>query len=102
MEVKNMSFNIEKLARDFSDVLQKWLTPEQMEEVNKRNAAETSPGVCHSHDFCDANEAMLEAYAKQMCPDEMGTPESLSAWDAAWHLARQHEFNPLNIRNTFY
>ncbi len=32
-----------------------------MAEINDRNAAEEDANICHSHDFCDANEYMNEA-----------------------------------------
>jgi hypothetical protein len=32
--------------------------------VRALNAAEPSLSVCHSHDFCDTDEAMREAFAR--------------------------------------
>lgn len=45
----------EALALEFSQGLHSYLTEEQLAEVVRLNLAETSPGICHSHDFCDAN-----------------------------------------------
>lgn len=53
--------NTEILAREFSATLREWLRPDELAEVVKRNKAETNNYICHSHDFCDANMAMLEA-----------------------------------------
>ena len=54
-------FLITQAAINFSNILRRWLTPEQMAQVIERNMAR-HPGVCHSHDFCDANMAMDEAW----------------------------------------
>jgi len=57
-----------ELGAAFVWVLQDWLTIPQWDEMLKLNAT-AALGVCHSHDFCDANMAMLEAYA-----DLLGVP----------------------------
>jgi hypothetical protein len=51
-----------QLAEAFVAVLREWLTPEQFDEVCRRNAVQTDRLVCHSHDFCDANMAMYAAF----------------------------------------
>lgn len=56
------------LGAAFIWVLQDWLTIPEWDEMLKLNAT-AAPSVCHSHDFCDANMAMLEAYA-----DILGIP----------------------------
>lgn len=65
-----------------------------MRELIKRNKART-PGICHSHDFCDANMAMLEAWTEltgQECVD--GEDEAACrAWNAAWDRAIETEFS---------
>lgn len=47
------------LKKAFRSILREWLTPEQIAEVNRLNTEDSD--CCHSHDFCDANEAMIEA-----------------------------------------
>ena len=49
-------------------------------EVGRRNAVETEQGVCHTHDFCDANEVMLDAGHSLGLFNE-GLPESDAARD---------------------
>jgi hypothetical protein len=78
------------LARYFGEVIRQWLTPEEMASVIARNAVETDPHVCHSHDFCDANMAMLRAMApEQFAPDD---EEQTARINAAWDIARKGEF----------
>ena len=80
------------LAAEFCAVLRSWLTPEQMEEVVRRNRVETHVGICHSHDFCDANEALLQAARNLgILPqiediDERCLVEDI--WDEAWNRAK--------------
>jgi hypothetical protein len=50
-----------RLSQEFSKTLNSWLSPDQIREVNRRNQTEEYEGVCASHDFCDANEAMAQA-----------------------------------------
>jgi hypothetical protein len=52
--------NAVELAKEFSAELRRTLTADEMDEVNRLNADEANPGVCHSHDFCDANQVMLD------------------------------------------
>jgi hypothetical protein len=50
-----------ELAQAFSRELRAELTADEIAQVIALNATETSPDVCHSHDFCDANMTMLRA-----------------------------------------
>jgi hypothetical protein len=52
----------------------------------ERNAAEGSTGVCHSHDFCDANMIMAAAFAEVglEIPAADADPE---LWNSAWEIA---------------
>lgn len=78
------------LADRFVVILRTWLTPEEIAEVRKRNATETSPHVCHSHDFCDANMAMDEAWGSFMQAHIDGDDESQAKlWNDAWDIARE-------------
>ena len=89
--------NEAKLAMKFSEILRDDLTEEQMDLVNERNAAEPrdSPRVCHSHDFCDANEVMADALELMGVPEFR--PEVSELVNAAWNLARESEFDAEKI-----
>ena len=84
---------IESLAREFIEQLRADLTDEQIAEIVARNKAEQNPNVCHSHDFCDANEYMLEAFQETFpgkAWHELDTTDG--RWSAAWDLAKKWEF----------
>lgn len=49
-------------ARVFSVLIQNTVSDDNdMIEIISRNHRETDPKVCHSHDFCDANDVMAQA-----------------------------------------
>jgi hypothetical protein len=61
-----------------------------------RNERETDPGICHSHDFCDANEVMLEAFKVFIAGDDVmtgivtGDRDTVSLWNKAWDYATRN------------
>ena len=93
------------LAIEFSRILQSWLTPEVMESVVASNQAEGDSQVCHSHDFCDSNEAMAAAFEtvvgrphwlpsqvdEGLCTDVDVTTD-MDLWSDAWDIAKENEF----------
>lgn len=93
----------ELIAGAFSRVLRQWLTPLQMAKVITRNRRELHAGVCHSHDFCDANMAMDEAFkvvlGRGMLLIEDGASDEdkeadTDLWNAAWDIAKKRDFYP--------
>jgi len=84
-----------ELASGFSRVIREWFTADELAECVRRNASEEDPGICHSHDFYDANMAMAEAWellTSLPCYGE-GSPDGANAlWDAAWNLAKASNF----------
>jgi len=85
---------VETLALEFSQGLHAYMTPEQMKTVVERNRCEARSGICHSHDFCDANMILYEVFMKYgMNPaDEGGMDRHGDLWDQAWSLAKSREF----------
>lgn len=49
-----------KLARDFADALKKEIGADNMKEVIRRNATPEYVDCCASHDFCDANQVLID------------------------------------------
>lgn len=49
------------LAEKFTELLRAALSPAEFAEMADANANETDAGICHSHDYCDANQVMLNA-----------------------------------------
>jgi hypothetical protein len=97
------------LADTFVVVLREWLSPGELREVRVLNAQEAHSGVCHTHDFCDANMAMYEAFVRHglamresdMDPEYVATAEIVGGgpdhpiddevWGAAWDIAKARD-----------
>lgn len=82
----------ETLAREFSNILAKWLTHGQAEQVLKLNKAETNPSICHTHDFVDPNQAMIDALANLGLEFDCQNEEQGALIDAAWAIAKSNGF----------
>lgn len=81
------------LARAFSEDIQASLTPREFQEVLDRNAAETNEGVCHTHDFLDANMAMSDAFVALTGHEVDGNDDAdVDLWNAAWDIAKAAKF----------
>lgn len=90
----------EKIAKNFSAILLEWIGTDNMAEVIKRNK-EYDPSTCASHDFCDANMAMLEAmeangYPYPLSEDEEVHRKEMDAYfdivNPAWNIAKRNNF----------
>ena len=85
------------LAAAFSRTIREWLNARQLAAVRARNLRERDARVCHSHDFCDANMAMLAA-CESLGFDFMATVETdrekaaHALWNEAWGIARAAGF----------
>ena len=84
----------ESLANSFVAKLRSWLTPEQWQEMRRRNAMPEYRdfGACASHDFCDSNEALIQAlesldYSEYL--ENLTSDKSLALFNAAWDIARR-------------
>ena len=86
----------EPLARQFCDGLRTVLTDHELATIRDRNRHETEPGVCHTHDFIDANLIMLAAWEHLDLPTRYGSPhpDHYALWGAAWQTAMDWEFTP--------
>lgn len=94
---------INKIAIEFANVLKEWLTPEQITEVIKVNSIPENKTCCATHDFCDSNMAMDEAFTKVMgrefvfYNDELPESEKqngidTNAFNTAWDIAKGNNF----------
>lgn len=85
---------IEHLARAFAKELTSWLGEEKMLEIIWLNAAEEDRNACHTHDFCDANQALIDVFEREGLDAVAETDLSNSVWD----LAKANSFyQPVNV-----
>ena len=77
------------LVAAFVWTLKDWLTIPEWNDMARLNLT-ASPGVCHSHDYCDANMAMIEAYADLLgaAPDGVDLSDGVQTlFNDAWSWA---------------
>jgi hypothetical protein len=94
------SQEIEKLAKKFSELLRSDHTAEEMEEViekNREHKANGDNGICATHDICDANMVMLDAFKSVTGREPSFLTDSeneadMPLWNKAWELAKANEF----------
>lgn len=110
-EGRNMDNTTEQTARllgeAFARILLHQLGESEKAEMRARNAQQTDPGICHSHDYCDANMAMYQAFEEVMGRDllpshDIGTvgmsDEDAALVNAAWDYAKvRHLTAPQSI-----
>lgn len=94
-------FSIISLANEFSKCLRSVLTPSQIREAVKRNKAETetlpkNSFICHSHDFCDANDVMMMALSNVGFDGfDAENEDHARIWGAAWRRAKENGFKKI-------
>ena len=84
--------NIESLANRFSLGLLQALGDSVIAEVIAKNALPEYAGCCASHDYCDANEIMLQAMDAEGIEFDAENDEQAAGCNAAWALAKQRGF----------
>lgn len=89
--------NILKLAKDFTQLMNDELSPEQISKVVELNQSEPIPFTCHSHDFCDPNQVMIDAMAKQNEEFDAQNYEQGCAINQAWDFAKKAKFDAAHL-----
>ena len=86
------------LAEAFDHLLRTEIGKAKYREVLARNAAEPDAGICHSHDFCDANMMMDGAFrvVLQRGPD-IDDDADLTLWTDAWNLWVEQTLSLIHI-----
>ncbi|EGL63637.1 hypothetical protein AGRO_3706 [Agrobacterium sp. ATCC 31749] len=84
-----------RLAREFGSKVQEELSRADFRAVLELNRNDSA--ACHTHDFCDANMVMLDAFKVtfEREPAFLTNPEEaadLALWNDAWQIAKAAEF----------
>lgn len=86
-----------KLAVDFAESVREYLTLAQLAEVVMRNAHEADSTICHSHDFIDPNQCMLDALEEQGMEFEADNMGQSILIDDAWNMAKACAFDAARL-----
>ena len=82
----------ELLAKMFAHKLTEDLGRDVIADIIQSNLEETS-GVCHSHDHCDSNMVMAEAFREVFGRDsDPASDEDARIWSEAWEEAQMNAF----------
>jgi len=65
---------------------------ENMKSVIARNHFETNPGICHTHDFVDANMMMMNAIESLGSAFHLEDEQHTTRFNEAWRLAKENNF----------
>jgi hypothetical protein len=83
-----------ELAQVFSRLLVSQIGDDNWHKVIELNDSESDARICHSHDFCDANQIMLDACEELSIPaDDVTSEEFVTLTDAAWDIAKSNDFD---------
>ncbi len=91
------------VAFEFARILREWLTSKEMKVVLRRNKMKENKDkdCCATHDFCDPNMAMLEAFALvHNIPEaeiDLEDEAVCQRIKEAWAIAKATEFDPARI-----
>ena len=84
-----MNDRTQALAESFAAALADTLGPVLFQSMRTRNVQNIGDGICASHDFCDANQVMLDAFAYAMQREaDTSSDADMALMDAAWTMAR--------------
>jgi hypothetical protein len=87
--------DIQKLALAFRWGLERELSCDQFAEMRRRNVLpEHQVNSCASHDFCDANLVMYDAFEAVFGREALvqENEDDLDLWNAAWNFAKDKYF----------
>lgn len=97
MTQEQLDGRITRTAWNFAAKIVEVHTEEEFKAIIKANAEEDQDlNICHSHDFCDANELMMVAFCEAFgqTEEEFGLQDEgvIDAINAAWALAKAANF----------
>lgn len=82
---------VEQLSSAFSDLVRGRLGG-HLDKIVERNRT-NGKDVCATHDFCDANMLMAEAFEEvQGREPDVASEDDAAVWSAAWDISKQREF----------
>ena len=86
------------IGDEFVTLLSHWLSDYEIGEIQRLNATPAYAACCASHDFCDANEALLFAFEViAECELDLEIQAHLDLCNAAWEYARTKYLTALVI-----
>lgn len=93
-----------ELANEFSQVLHEWLKPSVMEQIVYKNSLAADNGetdTCATHQYCDSNQAMINAFTRVMGGEPIiyfgyGDEIDTILMGEAWDIAKKNNFGRID------
>ena len=83
----------EALAKEFCAELRATITAEELAEAVRLNHEDGEDSdVCHTHDFCDPNQCILDVFARHGIECDALMNEYTELMDAVWTMAKRADF----------
>lgn len=82
---------VQALADEFSVMIRGYMTSEQIREAIRRNEMDEYVHRCATHDFCDPNQAMIDAMS--VLGYDYNDLDARIV-NQAWDIARDRKFKP--------
>lgn len=96
---------IPAIANRFGYVIREWLTPDEILQVLIMNAQETGGNAinaCNTHEFCDPNEAMIQAFKAIMDREiDTASQDEMGLICNAWNVAKANHFKRVETVETY-
>lgn len=86
-----------KLAIMFSKIVSSHLGEVCLAEVVALNNAETDSSICHSHDFIDPNQSMIDAMDELGIELNLQDEKQVALINSAWDIAKRNNFKASTI-----
>ena len=101
MKITNEKYEkTRQLALNFVALVCREFDEKTLSEIRRRNRAETNPSVCHTHDFCDANLLMDDAWRFTFGRDtNLDDEVDCAVWSNAWARAVAANFEVRKIKS---
>lgn len=90
-ETRFAPVEVSALAVKFHLLLRETIGAANLAQVAQLNATESNPAICHSHDFCDANEVMAAAWLAVVGrPIDLQSDSDSADWAHAWQYFKAY------------
>lgn len=87
-----MTINAVQLRDDFIKEVQIRCTDSELRQIDILNNDEKDPYICHSHDFCDSNQAIIDALSIQGIEFDSSNRHQQDVLEMVWDNAKKMGF----------
>jgi len=83
------------LSEIFKGIIQEWLSKEELEKIDAKNRTHEHKhsNLCATHEFCDPNQAMIDALGVLGFEFDTQNEEQGVAIERAWQIAKTQGFS---------